>query len=355
MKRIIAIVALLLLPMAAGAQTFNVNLDGGAGTGFATIIIDGSDINYTIISSGLDPAPNDAELTDGSDTVDLAADFGGTGTASGTVNSSFASDIAANPSAWTLNVSNGTDTLSGVLGAGGGGTQTVVYFPVSASNPGANQTYFRTDARIVNRSGEATTATLEFYANDDGGNTEPDATETVDVDVNEQLVLEDFLVNLFGYNTAEGAVKVSSDRSLIVASRVYNDQTSVDAGTQGLFVDAVDMSQAYRTGLVSFLQNRTRNSGGGLRGAVGWFNPNSSEVTLTLYGWDTDGTLLGSETVTVAGLEQKQQSIQAVWPALAGYGDMYVTYTASNDIFVYGTIADNVSGDGTYVPATQSP
>jgi hypothetical protein len=113
------------------------------------------------------------------------------------------------------------------------------------------------------------------------------------------------------------------------------------------------MDRAYRAGTISFLQNRTRNSGEGFRGAIGWFNPNSSDVTLTLYGWDTDGTALGSATVTVAGLEQKQQFIQNIWSALAGYGDLYVTYSASNDIFVYGTITDNVSGDGTYIPAAQ--
>ena len=119
------------------------------------------------------------------------------------------------------------------------------------------------------------------------------------------------------------------------------------------FVDAVGTDRAYMTGTISFLENANRNSGAGFRGAIGWFNPNSSSVTVTLYGWDTDGTLLGSETVTVAGLEQKQQFIQAIWPALAGYGDMYVTYMASDNIFVYGTITDNVSGDGTYIPAAQ--
>ncbi|MCG6949689.1 MAG: hypothetical protein LJE93_12325 [Acidobacteria bacterium] len=355
MKRVIACVALLLLPLAAGAQTFNVNLDGEAGTGFAAIVIDGSDIDYTIISSGLDPAPSSAELTNGADSVDLGASFGDTGTASGTVNSSFSADMVANPSGWTLNVTNGTDTLSGVLGTGGGAVATEAYFPVAASNPGANQTYFRTDARIINRSGEATTATIEFYANDIGGNTEPDATETVDVAANEQLVLEDFLVNLFGFNTAQGAVKISSESSLIAASRVYNDQTALDAGTLGLFVNSVSMDEAYESGIISFLENADRNSGEGFRGALGWFNPNSSEVTLTLSGWDTDGTLLGTETVTVAGLEQNQDFLQAVWPALAGYGDLYVTYSASDNIFVYGTITDNVSGDGTYIPATQSP
>jgi hypothetical protein len=351
MKRVIASVALLLLPLAVGAQTYNVNLEGDAGTGFATIIIDGSDINYTIITSGIDPTS--AELTDGTDTVDLAADFGGTGIATGSVNSSFAGDIANNPSVWTLNVTNGMDTLSGMVSTGGGGTATAVYFPVAASNPGANQTYWRSDARIINRSGEATTATLDFYANDDGGNAEPDATETVDVAANEQLVLSDILVNLFGFNSAQGAVRISSERSLVVASRVYNDQTSVDAGTQGLFVNAVGMDEAYRAGTISFLQNRNRNSGEGFRGAIGWFNPGSGEVTLSLTAWGTDGTSLGAETVTVAGLEQSQDSPQNIFSSLSDYGDFYITFSASNDIFVYGTITDNVSGDGTYIPAAQ--
>ena len=357
MKRFIACAALLLLPVAVGAQTYNVNLDGDTGTGFATIIIQGSDINYTIITSGLDPAPSSAEITDGSDTVDLEANFGGIGTASGSVSSGFAGDIAANPSLWTLNVSNGTDTLSGILGTGGGTAATEVYFPISASNRGAGvQTFFRTDARIINRSGEEATVTLDFYRNDDGGNTEPDASEDVSVAVNEQLVLGDFLVNLFGFSSAQGAVKISSDQgNIIVASRVYNDKTSLDEGTLGLFVDAVGLDQAYRAGVVSFLQNRERTSEEGLRGAIGWFNPNSGSVTVTLHGWDTDGTHLGSETVTVSGLEQKQQFIQDIWPALADYGEMYVTYQASDDIFLYGTITDNVSGDGTYIPATQSP
>jgi hypothetical protein len=254
-------------------------------------------------------------------------------------------------------VSDGTDTISGSLSSGGSGTGTEVYFPISASNRGAGaNTLFRTDARIINRSGEEATVTLDFYRNDDVAKNEPDATETVSVEVNEQLVLEDFLVNLFGFSSAQGAVKITADQgNLVVASRVYNDKTSLDEGTLGLFVDAVGLDQAYRAGVVSFLENRERTSEDGFRGAIGWFNPTSSDVTVTLYGWDTDGTLLGSETFTVSGLEQKQQFIQDIWPALAGYGEMYVTFQASDDIFLYGTITDNVSGDGTYIPATQSP
>lgn len=347
---ILAAACILLLPAVAQATAYSVTLSGDAGSGFATIDVAGNDIDYNILVSGF--APDTAVLTDGSNEIDLETVFVD-GIAFGTASSTMASEITGDPSAWTLEVSDGSDTLSGALSAGSGGGATEVYFPVSASNPGANQTYFRTDARIINRSGAPATATLDFYANDDGGNTAPDASETVDIAANEQLVLADFLVNLFGFSTAQGAVEITSDSALIVASRVYNDQTSVGEGTQGLFVDAVGLAKAYRSGVISFLQNRTRNSGEGYRGAIGWFNPGSSDVSLTLYAWDTDGTLLGSETVTVSGLEQKQQFIQNIWSDLAGYGDMYVTYSASDDIFVYGTITDNTSGDGTYIPAAQ--
>jgi hypothetical protein len=351
-RLLLAAACILLLPAFAAAQSYTASLSGTAGSGFGTITINGETINYTILASGF--APSSAVLTDGSDEIDLGVTFTA-GSASGSTTSGMAPDVASDPSAWTLEVSDGTDTISGSLSSGGSGTATELYFPVAASNPGANQTFFRTDARLINRSGQAATATLEFYRNDAGGNTAPDATETVNLGVNEQAVLEDFVVNLFGFSTAQGAVKITSDRSILAASRVYNDQTSVGTGTKGVFVNGVSKDQAYRNGTISFLENANRNSGAGFRGAIGWFNPNSSSITVTLSGWDTDGTLLGSETVTVAGLEQKQQFIQAIWPALAGYGDMYVTYTASGDVFVYGTITDNnvESGDGTYIPAAQ--
>jgi hypothetical protein len=354
MKRIIACAALLLLPVAVGAQTYNVDLDGGTGTGFAAIFINGSDIDYTIISSGLDPAPTSAELTDGSDTVDLLADFDGTGTATGSVTTGFAGDIVSNPSAWTLEVSNGTDTLSGTLSGGGGGGETDLYLPVAAAITGAGGTAWKSDARIVNRTGETATVTLEYYPEGAGGNTAPDATETVEVGPNEQAVLDDFVADFFGETNGKGGVTITSDRAVTVATRVYNDQTDVDQGTLGLAVNGIGMDQAYRNGLVPLLQNRSLSSGTGFRGSIGWFNPNTTPVEITFYGWDTDGTLLGETTRTVAGQAMQQFRINGLWSSLNNYGDMYVTYSADGDIFVYGTIADNVSTDGTYIPAVQS-
>ena len=74
MKRFIVIAAMLLLPVAAGAQTFNVDLEGDTGTGFATIQISGDMIDYSILTSGL-TSPTEAIITDGDVTIDLGASF----------------------------------------------------------------------------------------------------------------------------------------------------------------------------------------------------------------------------------------------------------------------------------------
>jgi hypothetical protein len=339
--------------MVAGAQTYNVNLSGAAGTGFASIGITGDAIDYAIVTSGLDPAPTTATLTDGSDSVDLGASFGGTGSATGSTNSAMASAISGNPSAWSLEVSNGSDTLSGALSVGGG-SETVVYFPVAATIVGLAGTNFKTDGRIVNRSGEAASVTLEYYPAGAGGNIGPAGSETITVGANEQAVLTNFVEDFFGVSDGRGGVKVTADRTVLVSARVYNDQTTDGNGTFGLYIDAVSLDQAYHSGLVSFLENQLANTGTGFRGSIGWFNPSSTAVEVTFRGWDTSGDLLGETTRTIAGLAHDQSAVNQLWPSLANYGDMYVTYTADGDIFIYGTITDNISGDGTYIPAALS-
>jgi hypothetical protein len=334
--------------MVAGAQVFNVNLEGTAGSGFASITIAGESIQYSIVTGGLDPAPSSAVLSDGSDQIDLGASFGGTGTAIGSTSSSSATDVASNPSAWQLIVSNGTDSLTGGLESGASGP-TEVYFPVQAAVAGAAGSNFRTDLRIVNKGTETVAVTVDYYAAGGAANTAPDATFSVDVAVNEQRVLNDYVSTQLGVNNGRGGVVVSADGPVTVVSRVY---TAGDGGgSYGLFVDSQEMSGAKNAGVIPFLQNRPAGSGAGFRGSIGWFNPNSTNVVVTFRGWDTDGTLLGETSRTVNGLVHDQEFIQSLWSALSDYGDMYVTFTATSPVFIYGTITDNATNDGTYIPA----
>ncbi len=347
---LLAAACVVLLPAVAQATAYSVTLTGDAGSGFATIDVAGNDVDYNILVSGF--SPTTAVLTDGTNDIDLGASFAG-GNAFGTTTSAMAGDIAADPSSWTLEVSGGGDTISGALSVGGG-SETVVYFPVAATIVGLAGTNFKTDGRIVNRSGEAASVTLEYYPAGAGGNSGPAGSETITVGANEQAVLTNFVEDFFGVSDGRGGVKVTADRTVLVSARVYNDQTADGNGTFGLYIDAVSLDQAYHSGLVSFLENQLANTGTGFRGSIGWFNPSSTAVEVTFRGWDTSGDLLGETTRTIAGLAHDQSAVNQLWPSLANYGDMYVTYTADGDIFIYGTITDNISGDGTYIPAALS-
>ena len=352
MKRtLIAAACILLLPALVHAAAFTASLTGGTGSGFATIYVVGDDIDYNILVSGI--SPTSAVLTDGSNTIDLEASFTA-GTAIGSVSSDMASDVAADPTSWSVEVTDGSSTLSGALAAGGS-QETMLYFPVIATVAGQGGTNFHTDARLVNRSGGTATVEFSYWPQSSGGNNSPGATTTLTIGANEQLVLEDIATELFGVTNGSGGVSMSSDRLIFGSARIYNDQIDAGAGTFGQYATAVTMDDATQTGAVEFLSNRPVDTGAGYRSNIGWFNPNDSNVTVTFHGWDADGTLLGSAEQTAGRNAQNQRRLDQLWPALADYGDLYVTFTSSAPIFVYGSVVDNVNGDAIYVAATVSP
>ena len=62
--------------------------------------------------------------------------------------------------------------------------------------------------------------------------------------INDSIVLTDFVNGFFGVSNGKGGVKVTADRAIAASVQVYNDQTDTDAGTYGLYVEAVEWSEA---------------------------------------------------------------------------------------------------------------
>jgi hypothetical protein len=348
-RTLIAAACILLLPALVHAAAYTATLTGSTGTGFATINVTGETIDYNILVSGI--SPTSATLSNGSDTIDLGASFIG-GVAIGSVSSSFGPDIVADPGSWEVEVGDGSTVLTGMLGAGGGGAASTLYFPVVATVAGQAGTDFHTDARLVNRSGDTATVELAYWPESSSGNSSPAATATETIGANEQLVLDDVATELFGVTNGKGAVSITSDRAIFGSARVYNDQIAAGQGTFGQYVRAVTMDDATTSGAVEFLSNEPSGSGTGYRSNIGLFNPNTTAAAVTLYGWDADGTLLGSTQRTIGRTAMQQFRIDQLWPALADYGDHYVTFSSNMPIFVYGSVVDNVNGDAVYVPAT---
>jgi hypothetical protein len=350
-RLLLAAICCLLLPALAQATAYSVALTGDAGSGFATISVVGDDIDYNILVSGIDPTT--ATLTDGNDSLDLGASFVG-GSAFGSVtDAGTAAAILSDPPAWSLEISDGNDTISGVL-SGNPGASVALYLPVVATIAGEAGTDFHTDGRLVNRSGGMASVTLEYYPEGSSGNSGPSATYDTMIANNEQLVLDDMATELFGVTDGKGAVRVVSDREIFGGARVYNDQISAGEGTFGQYVKAISMDEAFESGTVCFLSNEDPTSGTGFRANIGWFNPNSAQATMMLTAWDTDGTYLGEVSRTVAGLAQQQFSVGSLFSFLSEYGDFYVTFTCDEPIFVYGTLNDNVNGDAIYIAADMS-
>jgi hypothetical protein len=349
-RTLTAVACILLLPALAQAAAFTASLTGDAGTGFATIYVVGDDIDYNILVSGI--SPTSAVLTDGTDTIDLNATFTA-GTATGTVSSSMASDITADPTSWMVEVTDGTSTLSGALSAGAG-TATVLYHPVIANVTGQAGTNFVTDVRVLNTGGTTATVTIDYYREAAGGQSAPTDSATVTIAAGEQLVANDILQTVFGRTGQKGGVILSSDQAITAGARIYNDQTGAGLGTLGQYQAGLVLSHGWSTGNVIFLQNVAAGTGAGYRSNLGWFNPNASSVEVTFTAYDTSGTMIGSVTATAGGYEMQQVNVGDLFAALSDYSDHYISYrtTGGDNLFVYGSVVDNVNGDASYIAAT---
>lgn len=378
MKKLSILLTLLVLTSAlAGAQTLTATLlgsnevGGGAlsGSGIAVVDFDGTSITYTILVSGIE-APNAAHIhvgavgTDGNVVLNFQPSFVA-GTATGTVNADAGTvaTILANPGGHYVNVHtsqfpNGAvrGQLSSVLEAPGG--ELVSFIPVAGRSPGANDTLFVTDLRIVNRGSEPATVTLEWWPAGSPGSTAPADTDEVTVSAGEQAILDDVLQTAFDQTLGLGAIRVVANHPVNVSARIIDDQRANNAGTAGFAFDARSLDEAKSSGTLAFLSNASdsdRAAGLGSRTNLGYFNPAATEVTLTLVARrSADGGVLGSRTLTLVPYAISQPipvfgMINTVPENERVQEDFYVTYEASAPLFIYGSITDNRTGDGVFV------
>ncbi len=349
-RALFAAVCILLLPAIASAAAYTASLTGGVGTGFATITISGDTIDYNIVVSGI--SPNSAVLTDGTDTLDLGAAFSG-GIAIGSVTSPLAANVAADPASWEVEVSDGSSFLAGPLSAGVA-AGTVLYHPVIASLPGQGGTNFVTDVRVLNTGSSVATVTIDYYREGAGGQSSPTASATVPIAAGEQLVVADIVVNVFGLSAEKGGVIITADQPITAGARIYNDQTGAGEGTLGQYQAGLVLSHGWPAGNVIFLENVAAGTGAGFRSNIGWFNPNPSAVEVTFTASDTSGSMIDSITATAGPFEMQQANVGALFSGLGDYGDHYISYstTGGQNLFVYGSVVDNVNGDASYIAAT---
>lgn len=361
----------LAVPVAAQAQSLSAILTGANevgggdpdGVGFATVSFNGGTISYAVLVNGIG-APTAAHIHRGTigQNGDPVVTFNPPAFGSTAADPGLLAEILANPSQFYVNVHTAEFPSGAVRGqlmaeSGAEPGEAVSFLPVVGKVAGAQGTFFVSDIRIVNTSGAPATVELEWWPANPAGASDPALTVERSVAGGQQLVLDDVVGATFN-TQGLGAVRVVSDRPVNVYSRIINDQRPVDGGTTGFAFEGQSLAEAQSSGILAFLSNASdedRGAGLGFRTNIGYMNPSSSTVLLTLTARrSSDGSILGSKSVTLAGYgiqgpANAFQVIDTVPGSDRVQDDFYVTYEASGPVLVYASITDNLTGDGVFV------
>lgn len=240
-----------------------------------------------------------------------------------------------------------TPTLSGVCQTcSGGGPAAHTYMVAGIAHaPGAAGSNWRSKLALLNRSGSSAQVTLS-YVRSSG----PVLAESVTLANNQLMAWDDVVVTLFGVGAdSSGAIKVDSSQTLVVTARTYNASAS---GTYGQFLPGVDESEALATGQSGVISQLTKNAD--FRTNIGFVNLESSSCQVRVTLRSSAGGAVGSQrTVTVPadGWKQDNDIFQA---ANAGnHANAYATVevlTSGCEVWGYGSVVDNRSGDPTTIP-----
>jgi hypothetical protein len=335
----------------------------GSGMAVFTLSAGGATLDFSAMVQNID-APTASHIHRGASTVagpvviTLASSYpDNMATGSAPVPPNILDELIANPTNFYFNVHNGAFGGGAIRGA----LQLApfaenYYFPVVGHADGVNNTRFVSDVRAVNTGTSPATVTLEYFASSPTGIAAATASKGVTVAPGAEVVLNDVVASELSA-TGLGALKIGASSALPTGVRVFNDLRPIDGGTTGFFIRPKGISEAAVSGTLLFLSQASGanvTAGVGFRTNIGWFNPNPASSGATFQARRaSDGTVLGSVDVGIAGLSQLQQAVFSLISTVAAgdqaQEDFYVTWTSTLPIFVYGAVVDNRTGDVVYV------
>jgi hypothetical protein len=214
------------------------------------------------------------------------------------------------------------------------------WIPAVAHTNGVGDSVWRSDVGLVNRSPGTNSVRLRYY----------DGWESIDREIQlepgESRVIPD-VVDWLG-RTGSGPLQVFSSEALTTTSRTFNQSSE---GTFGQSLDGVTATGGLESGESVVLMQLREDSAA--RTNIGIHNQwrRHAEILIRLY--DGDGTLLASDSKTVLPLHTLQ--INRVFQRLAGRSNIesgyaVITIESGQDIYVYGSLIDNATGDPTAIP-----
>lgn len=211
--------------------------------------------------------------------------------------------------------------------------------PAVGRLPGANGTFWRSDVTLFNTNvSGAQTLTLRYRAAGADNRNAPSRQYTLAP--RRTMVLADVL-SAFGLTSGSGALEVtwSAGSAPAVTSRTY---TTVDGG--GTYGQSIDPVAAFRAD--AFVPGL--RSDFAFRSNVGFVNDADVTTGVTVSLLAANGQTLASAFVQLPPKSMTQSSVAALFPGIDAASLGFFTLQAHDDsgqMFAYGSIVDNASGD----------
>jgi len=211
--------------------------------------------------------------------------------------------------------------------------------PAVGRVPGANNTFWRSDVTFYNPTSSTMSLALRYQpAGSDNRSVNP---LPLTIGAGKTVLLADVL-NWLGIASGSGALDVrwTSASGPVVTSRTYTSTTG--GGTYGQSIDPVTElgNDAYVPGLRSDFTYRSN---------VGFVNGGDTTLGVTTQLLGTNGQILATGFVALAPRSQTQMTLAAMFASINVQSLGSVTLKAHADglpnMFAYGSIIDNTSGD----------
>ena len=211
--------------------------------------------------------------------------------------------------------------------------------PAIGRLPGVNGTFWRSDVTLFNPGLTTMTLALRYLAA--GQDNRGAASHSVTVPPSRTVVIAD-VVQALGVTSGSGALQVSwtTASGPIVTSRTYI--TADNGGTYGQSIDPVTSF-----GNDSFVPGLRSDSA--FRSNVGFVNGGDTQLTVTATLLSDTGAILGTTQIGLSPRSQVQYAVGALFPAAnnprAGTLTLLAHVDGPANLFAYGSIVDNASGD----------
>ena len=356
-----------------------IHITGGSGNGTVSFTVDArlnssdrggsikvADKTFTITQSGassctysISPSSRSHSASGGSATVSvtcaggcswgassntswISVTSGLNGSGNGTVSYSVGSNSSSSSRTGTITIAGKTFTVSQSASGGSSSSGDNTYYAVIAHTTGSNDSVWKSSLSACNVSDASASVVLTYHY---GSNNR--VVRNAVISPYGLAEWTDAPVDLFNVGgKSSGVVTIESDAQLLVAVRTFN--SSVD-GTFGQSLPGVSSSVSMTSsqfGIISPVRRTFQ-----FRTNIGVINTGNKSCTVTVLFGDTEGWVIGDPiTFSLAPGEWKQTN-EALKKAGIGRADAAVALvqlnTAGAEVWAYGTVIDNSSGDPT--------